>query len=71
MKYYIREVTKREKINKYGKIGYVLYNEMVKTNNIDKFNKGKQIKFEEDNKQARDYLYHRAIDTVYTLPIVK
>ena len=66
MKYYSREVTKREPINRFGKIGYVLYKEMVKTNNIDKFNKGKQIKFEEDNEQARHYLYHKNSDIIYS-----
>ena len=44
MKYYSREVTKREPINRFGKLGFVLYKEMVKTNDIGKFNKNKRIK---------------------------
>ena len=34
MKYYSREVTKREPINRFGKLGFVLYKEMVKTFDI-------------------------------------
>lgn len=65
MKYYERQVTKRVRINSYEKIGYKPYREMVKTNNIDVFNKGKRIKFEE-SKEARKYLYHLDQNKVYT-----
>lgn len=47
MKYYQRTVTKRESVNKFGRLGYVEYKQQVKTNNIDKFNKGLKIKFAE------------------------
>jgi len=64
MKYYERHLTKREAINRFGKIGYVPYVEYVKTLNIDKFNKGKRIKFEE-SARARKVLYHLEANTVY------
>lgn len=50
MKYYAREVTKREPVNKYGRMGTPLYVEFFKTNSDDVlalFNKGKKIKFAE------------------------
>ena len=50
MKYYSREVTRREKVNSFGRLGYVLYVEFFKTNNektVEKFNKGKKIRFAE------------------------
>lgn len=50
MKYYSREVTQREAINRFGKLGFVLYVEFFKTNNdevVEKFNKGKRIRFSE------------------------
>ena len=65
MKYYSREVTKREPINRFGKLGFVLYKEMVKTNDIDKFNKNKRIKFTEDE-EARKYLYHKNSNIIYS-----
>lgn len=65
MKYYSREITKREPINRFGKLGFVLYKEMVKTNNIEQFNKGKRIKFEEDL-EAKKYLYHKDKNYVYS-----
>ena len=64
MKYYSRKITKREPINRFGKLGFVLYKEMVKTNDIDKFNKNKRIKFAEDE-EARKYLYHKDKNRVY------
>lgn len=51
MKYFKREVTKRETINHYGKIGYPIYYEIVKTNDITPFNKGKRIYFLETSKE--------------------
>ena len=65
MKYYSREVTKREPINRFGKLGFVLYKEMVKTNDIDKFNKNKRIKCTEDE-EAIKYLYHKNSDIIYS-----
>ena len=65
MKYYSRKVTKREPIDRFGKLGFVLYKEMVKTNNIEQFNKGKRIKFEEDL-EVRQYLYHKDENYVYS-----
>lgn len=64
MKYYSREVTERKPINSYGRLGYVLVTEYVKTNDIDRFNKGKRIIFTE-SKQARTYLYHLEANKVY------
>lgn len=52
MKYYTRTITKRETINKYGKLGYVSYDEYVKTNDITPFNKGKKIRFTEIKRPA-------------------
>lgn len=50
MKYYSREVTHREVINHFGKIGTPLYVEYFKTNSekvLNSYNKGKRIKFQE------------------------
>lgn len=47
MKYYYREVTVREVVNKFGKLGFKDKIELVKTNNIDTFNYRKQYKFKE------------------------
>ena len=50
MKYFSREITRREKVNSFGRLGYVLYVEFFKTNNektVEKFNKGKKIRFTE------------------------
>ena len=64
MKYYSREITKREPVNRFGKIGFVLYTQYVKTNDINRFNKGKRIKFEE-NADARKYLYHKKDNEIF------
>lgn len=50
MKYYARIVTRREAINRFGKLGFVPYVEMVKVNKesvIEDLNKGKRIRFAE------------------------
>lgn len=50
MKYYTRTVSRREPINKYGKLGYPRYEEFFKTNDesfLNKMNYGKKIKFKE------------------------
>lgn len=64
MKYYTREITERKAVNKFGRLGYVLVNEYVKTNSIDTFNKGKRIRFVE-SKDAKKYLLHKDTDTIY------
>ena len=64
MKYYLRHITIRTTINKYGKLGYVPAIEYVKTNNIEPFNYKKQIKFVE-SKEAKKYLYWLKKDCVY------
>ena len=51
MKYFKREITKREAINSFGRIGYPAYYEIVKTNDITPFNKGKRIFFWEISKE--------------------
>ena len=43
--FYSREVTKRVPINKFGKLGFKNYQEMVMTDDISKFNHRKRIKF--------------------------
>ena len=57
MKYYERTITKREAINRFGKLGFVPYIERVKTNHIEEFNKGKKIHFKETNDKS--YLLHK------------
>lgn len=47
MKLYSRKIMNREKINRFGRMGFVPYLEVVKTDDISKFNYRKQIKFEE------------------------
>ena len=56
MKYYSRTVTRRQAINRYGKLGFVPYSEFFKTDNekfIEKMNKGKKVKFEECQKEKK------------------
>ena len=69
MKYYSREVTHREAINKFGKLGTPLYVEFFKTNNekvVDNFNKGKRIKFAEtEDKDLIKILKKSEINKVY------
>lgn len=42
---YYRSILKREPINRWGRIGYREYLEIVQTENISKFNYRKKIKF--------------------------
>lgn len=51
IKTFSREVTRRERINQYGKLGFVTYKEYFVGDNEDltKNNYRKQIKFNEDN----------------------
>ena len=62
MKYYHRQITKREEINRWGKLGYIIYDEYVKTNDIAPFNKGKRIKFTEIYRPR--VLVHAKVDTI-------
>lgn len=64
MKYFSREITERKPINRFGRLGYVAITEYVKTNDITPFNRGKRIRFEE-NQEAKKYLLHLEKDTVY------
>lgn len=45
MAIYYRSVLKREPINRWGRIGYRKYLEIVQTEDISKFNYRKKIKF--------------------------
>ena len=69
MKYYAREVTRREKTNSFGRLGYVLYVEFFKTNNektVEKFNKGKKIRFAEtEDRNIVKILRSGEKDTIY------
>lgn len=56
MKYYERKITKREAINRFGKMGYVPYTEYFKTSNekfVDTMNKGKKVRFAEVPKDKK------------------
>lgn len=65
MKSYLRTVTVRKAVNRFGRLGYVLINEYVKTDDIDRYNKRKHIKFIE-SKEAEEYLRDLDIDRIYT-----
>lgn len=45
MAIYYRSILKREPINRWGRIGYRLYLEIVQTEDISNFNYRKKIKF--------------------------
>lgn len=45
MDVYYRSILKREPINRFGKLGYREYLEIVQTDDISKFNYRKKIKF--------------------------
>lgn len=67
MKYYARYVINRVEINRFRKLGYRKQLETLKTNNIDKFNKGKKIRFTETtNTEIIKELRHLDVDKVYT-----
>ena len=69
MKYYSREVTRREKTNSFGRLGYVLYVEFFKTNNdkiVEKFNNGKKIRCAEtEDSNIVKILRSGEKDTIY------
>lgn len=52
MKIYKREITKREEINRFGKLGFVRYVEYVRTDNIEPFNYRKRNRFYVTNDPA-------------------
>ena len=70
MKYYSREVTRREPVNRFGKIGTPLYVEFFKTNSekfLEEMNKGKRIRFVETSDKALvKKLRSGKINTVYS-----
>ena len=67
MKYYVREFTKREAINRFGKIGYVAYRAYVKTSDIDKYNFGLHNRFQEIKRPA--ILIHAATDKIIEVKV--
>lgn len=75
MKYYSREVTHREKINRFGKIGTPLYVEYFKANSdktVEEFNKGKRIKFTETtDKEIIKELRKGEINKIYEKKVQK
>lgn len=62
MKYYARRIYKRVKINHFGRLGFVPFYEMFKTNNekfVEQMNFRKHCRFEEtDDKQLIKLLMH-------------
>lgn len=70
MKYYAREVTRREVINRFGKIGTPLYVEFFKTNSdkvVAEYNKGKRIKFTEtQDKELIKTLRSGKVNEIYS-----
>lgn len=65
MKYYERTYIGVDYQGRFGKKVYVPTTEYVKTNAIEKYNKGKKYVFFE-SKEAKKYLLHKEADTVYT-----
>lgn len=82
MSFYYRTVLKREPINRFGRLGYREYLEVVRTEDISKFNYRKKIKFRlynfndrvfiDEYKQACFENYLKSIklsDTVYSISL--
>ena len=68
---YTRELTERKAVNRFGKLGYVKIREYVKTDNIDTYNMGKRIKYEEcdsapDWVKESDRVYKEDLDNART-----
>lgn len=56
MAIYYRGVLKREPINRFGRIGYREYLEIVQTEDISKFNYRKKLKFRLYNENDRIFI---------------
>lgn len=56
MAIYYRSVLKREPINRWGRIGYREYLEIVRTEDISKFNYRKKLKFRSYNENDRIFI---------------
>lgn len=56
MSVYYRTVLKREPINRFGRLGYREYLEVVQTDDISKFNYRKKIKFRLYNNKDRIFI---------------
>lgn len=56
MAVYYRSVLKREPINRFGRLGYREYLEIVQTEDISKFNYRKKIKFRLYNENDRIFI---------------
>lgn len=68
MKYYEKTSYSQNYDQPLWKLGYIPKKEFVKTNNIDKFNKGKKIKFQE-TQEAKRLLCHLDKDVVYSTEV--
>lgn len=66
MRYYERTLTKRKACGRFGKLLYINVTEYVKTNEIEKFEKGKRIKFLETS-EAKKFLIHKEKDYIYEI----
>lgn len=53
---YYRSILKREPINRWGRIGYREYLEIVQTEDISKFNFRKKLKFRKFNENDRIFI---------------
>lgn len=56
MAIYYRSVLKREPVNRWGRLGYREYLEIVQTEDISKFNYRKKIKFRLYNENERIFI---------------
>lgn len=56
MAIYYRSVLKREPINRWGRIGYREYLEIVRTEDISKFNYRKKLKFRSYSENDRIFI---------------
>lgn len=56
MSVYYRSILKREPINRFGRLGYREYLEIVQTDDISKFNYRKKIKFRLYNNNDRIFI---------------
>lgn len=56
MNTYYRSILKREPINRWGRIGYREYLELVQTDDISKFNYRKKLKFRKYNENDRIFI---------------